>query len=710
MKKLFTLLLFSAFFNHPTISAQVCSTDDGLSCQEAIVFCYLDSLDGFTCRLPDTANYAGPTPFCSGGGVPNNTHWLLFVAESDSTSIQITPSNCTVVGGQTGMQAALYTDCSWEDPIYCMPSCTTDTITISFRSAPCRSYYLVLDGCAGSECDYTLEILTGKNTQPRLDSISITAPDSVCYGARLCMSVTASLTCDPEYLWLVDGDTLDAKENSVCAPSPSPGLVEVCVKAFTGRVGDYCDSTDWACDTVLIYMREDTVHRSRETFCYEDRFGIFFQECATPVPPIPGLHKICCIATQPSGCKFPVCKEFYIRGQPTEGTDTIIRCEEEPVILPGHGPVSCGEYVVYLENEGPLGCDTTIVYQVAYIEAEVVILRPECIGGSVCVQVQPFFECQIIKPDFTSTWINRRTGEIVDQGTELLCVDEPGEYCYLIQSEYMGNVCTPKQYCIKVPDLRPNPGVIIGDTVTCLDSASYYVDTPPNQRISDYNWTVSEGEIVSGNRSANVELDLSNVTGDEVELCLTVMTDCGTSLPKCLTIEIAPDSVQAFFDVKQAGDSTYFNANAPGAAGYMWQFGDGATSTERDPVHLYDSPGTYIVQLIVYNQCDRDTFEREVIVMFTATRNPQAGYLNIFPNPSTGKVTAVLKSSGSVTGDIRVRLLDVTGRMHYEQAHPASAFDAGLALDFESFPSGVYLLMVEGEGLRVGHRLVLTGQ
>ncbi len=46
------------------------------------------------------------------------------------------------------------------------------------------------------------------------------------------------------------------------------------------------------------------------------------------------------------------------------------------------------------------------------------------------------------------------------------------------------------------------------------------------------------------------------------------------------------------------GDSVSFtNASAGGVTSYLWDFGDGITSTEESPVHIYRTPGTFTVQL-----------------------------------------------------------------------------------------------------------------
>ncbi|WP_243685147.1 PKD domain-containing protein [Methanosarcina barkeri] len=39
---------------------------------------------------------------------------------------------------------------------------------------------------------------------------------------------------------------------------------------------------------------------------------------------------------------------------------------------------------------------------------------------------------------------------------------------------------------------------------------------------------------------------------------------------------------------------------------WYWEFGDGATSTKRDPVHTYQDPGSYTVTLTATNDAGSD--------------------------------------------------------------------------------------------------------
>ena len=46
----------------------------------------------------------------------------------------------------------------------------------------------------------------------------------------------------------------------------------------------------------------------------------------------------------------------------------------------------------------------------------------------------------------------------------------------------------------------------------------------------------------------------------------------------------------------------------------LWNFGDGDTSTERNPIHNYSSNGTFVVTLTAYNQFGEDSTTQTVVV------------------------------------------------------------------------------------------------
>lgn len=86
--------------------------------------------------------------------------------------------------------------------------------------------------------------------------------------------------------------------------------------------------------------------------------------------------------------------------------------------------------------------------------------------------------------------------------------------------------------------------------------------------------------------------------------------------------------------------------------GYFWDFGDGTTSTLRDPSHTYTTPGTYTVSLYAQNSCGiTDTvtkticIEPELIPAFTTNTNNGCSTLNV----QTTNTTDLSLSCGNET-------------------------------------------------------------
>jgi PKD repeat protein len=67
-----------------------------------------------------------------------------------------------------------------------------------------------------------------------------------------------------------------------------------------------------------------------------------------------------------------------------------------------------------------------------------------------------------------------------------------------------------------------------------------------------------------------------------------------------------------------------FTNTSTGATSYSWDFGDFGTSTQSDPVYIYDSQGIYIISLIASNACGSDTSTLSITI--PAPVLPSASY------------------------------------------------------------------------------------
>lgn len=95
---------------------------------------------------------------------------------------------------------------------------------------------------------------------------------------------------------------------------------------------------------------------------------------------------------------------------------------------------------------------------------------------------------------------------------------------------------------------------------------------------------------------------------------------------------------------------------------WHWDFGDGTTSQDTSPVHIFPSAGTYNVCLMVSNQYAADTLCEEVTVGIIGTDAPQImPHAQVFPNPVSNILMVRVASLGEK--EHRFILTDILGRM-----------------------------------------------
>jgi gliding motility-associated-like protein len=119
----------------------------------------------------------------------------------------------------------------------------------------------------------------------------------------------------------------------------------------------------------------------------------------------------------------------------------------------------------------------------------------------------------------------------------------------------------------------------------------------------------------------------------KVKLVLLDTNFCNAPDSLIKTLRIA-SNVKAAFETPPSGCAPYtavFNNTSLGGQDFKWNFGDGSTSTEASPVHVYAEPGTYTIKMkaIDPNTCNlEDSANFTVIVSdkpaasFTFTPDP----------------------------------------------------------------------------------------
>ncbi len=139
----------------------------------------------------------------------------------------------------------------------------------------------------------------------------------------------------------------------------------------------------------------------------------------------------------------------------------------------------------------------------------------------------------------------------------------------------------------------------------------------------DYIWDFGDGSPL------NYSFEPSHTYVDpgtyEVMLVVIDSTTCNIADTAYLTVEVLTDSIDATFDAlyDEDCDSLVVTLNTLGtflpSATFTWDFGDGTTSTEQNPEHVYYDPGAYTITLIVEDptSCNGlDTFELTINYLY----------------------------------------------------------------------------------------------
>ncbi|MBK8567314.1 MAG: DUF4832 domain-containing protein [Saprospiraceae bacterium] len=118
--------------------------------------------------------------------------------------------------------------------------------------------------------------------------------------------------------------------------------------------------------------------------------------------------------------------------------------------------------------------------------------------------------------------------------------------------------------------------------------------------IAYYQWR-RNGQVIQG---ADSSVYSASTSGDYV-VHATNTPNCGV-VSDPVTVSISPTPIPSFN--YSANNLTVSFANtSQNATSFLWDFGNGATSTETNPTAGFVSSGSYFVQLIATNECSADT-------------------------------------------------------------------------------------------------------
>ncbi|MAN03535.1 MAG: hypothetical protein CMI35_10660 [Owenweeksia sp.] len=231
------------------------------------------------------------------------------------------------------------------------------------------------------------------------------------------------------------------------------------------------------------------------------------------------------------------------------------------------------------------------------------------------------------------------------------------------------------------------------DTLACLNDDVVFTDLSSGGAATTYNWDFGSGAVPNAANTAGPHNVKFVRTGIQT-VTLTVSNNGGFS-QHTITIDVKRKPLSVFNTsilnplTVQFNDLSLYDPDE-----WYWDFGDGDTSSMQNPVHTYDSAGTYNVYQKVTNRCGFT--DRTVTVALISTPEEEELYsISLYPNPNTGKFNLEMEGISGQT--VQVQIMDLSGKVILNDEREVPGGSGTLEFNLDHAAPGVYLLRVQTE-------------
>ena len=286
--------------------------------------------------------------------------------------------------------------------------------------------------------------------------------------------------------------------------------------------------------------------------------------------------------------------------------------------------------------------------------------------------------------------------------------DKPGFYSIYATQSSNGCQSNAAAYNIIVLDLPDKP-ILPADTSICLGDALPASITAVGNNINWYSDVNLTSFLASGNTIALPNYFDKDKSGFYSIYATQSSNGCQSNYSMYL-IGVLPDPI-ALFDVIDNGTGGIVctnlsqNVNSDPLGKYIWNFGDGQTSSDINPTHQYAENGTYLVQLAAIACNDTSYFEQELTIttigLQTNWQTNKYNWLTIYPKLVLQGQSFVLNYHCSTSIKTSAfTIFNIFGEVVYTQNNvlPNEIIQNNL-------PSGIYLCQ-----LTLNYKQILTGK
>ncbi len=356
--------------------------------------------------------------------------------------------------------------------------------------------------------------------------------------------------------------------------------------------------------------------------------------------------------------------------------------------------------------------------------------------------------------------------------TNCACVGEPGSGNYTITLQGSVSPCTQavSEGVVVIQSVGVQPPINLTAQLddNCGYSVTFDVTSPSGFFALAANCMDGTMAAATGDYTFNVPAGSTTITVD-LECINNVEPDClgnpgGTALPgtpcddenpftindtwtaDCDCIGVEPGYCEAGFWVLQGYENGPNNQPVPtpyelwiwnlstgsGSYQFMWDFGDGTSSSQPFPTHVYSGTGPYVLCLTITDDtgctdtyCDTISVnndgiydgmwtggdDRSVLTIHVQQGAPSSVGENawdegilLWPNPANELVHISL--AGELQGNTNITILDLEGRLIRSMTRNFARSKESVTIPVNDLANGLYMIRIENEGRSSTHRFV----
>ncbi|MBC8046724.1 MAG: CotH kinase family protein [Fimbriimonadaceae bacterium] len=155
------------------------------------------------------------------------------------------------------------------------------------------------------------------------------------------------------------------------------------------------------------------------------------------------------------------------------------------------------------------------------------------------------------------------------------------------------------------------------------------------------------------------------------------------------------------FIPEQTADMQFtFTPDLLNADNYVWDFGDGSTSTEKIPTHIYATPGTYDVSLTANYFYGCTTSYNYIVDVVSSIYASDEKTVLIYPNPFSDQIFIQLPEN------IQSAEITLTNALGDEIIKRKNIGNELIFIPVSNLPSGIYVMQISTPAIQFSEKLI----